>query len=52
MLLNVNPNVNEFSNFIDKTKEIYQHHKLPGFGKGLSVNLLLSVFGVAQMFVY
>lgn len=52
MLLNVDPKINEFSNFISKTKEIYQHHKLAGFTKGLSVNLMLAVLGVAQMYVY
>lgn len=52
MLLNVDPNTKEITNFISKTKEIYHHHKLVGFTKGLSVNLMLAVLGVAQMYVY
>lgn len=52
MLLNIDPKINEFTNFISKTKEIYQHHRLIGFTKGLTVNLILAVLGVAQMYVY
>ena len=52
MLLNVDPKINEFTNIVSKTKEIYQHHKLAGFAKGLSVNLILSILGVTQMYVY
>lgn len=52
MLLNVNPKINEITNFIEKTKEIHQHHRLKGFSKGLTVNLMLAVLGVAQMYVY
>lgn len=52
MLLNTDSKVNQFTNFISKTKEIYHHHRLIGFTKGLSVNLVLAVLGVAQMYVY
>lgn len=52
MLLNTDSKVNEFTNLASKTKEIYQHNGPSGFLKGLSVNLVLAVLGVGQMFVY
>ena len=52
MLLNTTPKTGQFSNFYDKTKEIYRQYGSRGFMKGLSVNLWLSGLGISQMFFY
>lgn len=37
---------------MSKTKEIHSQHGFIGFTKGLSVNLILAVLGVGQMYAY
>jgi hypothetical protein len=52
MLLNTTSHLKESSNFIFTLKQIHSQHRLKGFYKGLSMNLLLSFSGAVQMFVY
>jgi len=52
MLLNVNPNISEVSNCMVSSSEIYSHHGFRGFMKGLSINIVLAVIGISQMYIY
>lgn len=52
VLLNTSPSVSEAQNIKLKSVEIWKHHGFRGFYLGLSMNLLLSLTGAAQMYIY
>lgn len=52
MLLNTSPLIGQYTNLKNKTNEIWKQHGFKGFYLGLKMNLLLSLTGALQMYIY
>ena len=52
MLLNTNPNFNDYQNLMYSCKQINKQMGWRGYGTGLDLSLLLAGTGVLQMYTY
>ena len=52
MLLNTKKRSGQIAHTLEKISQIYRQNGIRGFGKGLSLSLLLSFSGVVQMYIY
>ena len=52
ILLNTDNNISQFQNIKNKSIEVWKHHGFRGLYLGLSMNILLSMTGAIQMYIY